>query len=367
MPYNKKVLFPMVGLGLLLTLTLQGCANFGPGNLQAGRSEYNQAIQHSNDEQMLLNLVRLRYRDAPMFLGVGSVSSQMNYTAGVGGSGSFQPNAKPSGGLSFSLGYAEKPTVSYSPLQGEAFMQQLLAPIPLDRLALLYHSGWSAKRIFRLCVQRMNNVRNAPRASGPTPGTEPVFKSFQVLTNLLRKMQVQDEVDLIFDKHNGVALPSIVRKSDGTKDNKIWKDFLRALGIKETPDQLFLTEDARMKDHTFLRIKTRSFMGVLFFLSQSVIPHAEDEEAGLVTVTKDARGQRFDWSRVVGGLMRIDHSDHPPGAKAATSVYYRGRWYFVRDNDLDSKSTFSLLHQLFSLQAGKMDVQSPLLMLPMGG
>lgn len=350
---------------LVVALMLQGCASLGPGNLQAGRADYNQAIQRSNDEQMLLNLVRLKYRDVPMFLEVGSVSAQMNYTVGIGGSGSFVPSSKPSGAMNMTLGYAEKPTVSYAPLQGEKFIQQLLTPISLDRLALLYHSGWSVERLFRLCVQRLNNVRNAPRASGPTPDTAPVFESFQVISNLLRQLQINDGIDLYFNSYQGTTLPVLAKKSGDTQNSHSWQKLLKLLEMQGSPNRLFITDQLQVVDPNFLRVETRSFMGVLFLLSQSVVVPGEDE--GLVTMTKNAEGQPFDWNLLTGGLMRIQNSAQNPGSKAATAVHYRNRWFFIADNDLSTKSTFSLLHQLFSLQAGKTSQPAPLLTLPLGG
>ena len=60
----------------LLALGPIGCLNYGPISLKSERSKYNLAIQKTNDEQLLLNLVRLKYRDTPFFLEVGSVASQ---------------------------------------------------------------------------------------------------------------------------------------------------------------------------------------------------------------------------------------------------------------------------------------------------
>jgi hypothetical protein len=43
----------------------------------------NSAFQQTNDEQLLLNLVRLRYRDTPAFLEVSSISSQTRFEATI--------------------------------------------------------------------------------------------------------------------------------------------------------------------------------------------------------------------------------------------------------------------------------------------
>ena len=63
-------------LTILLLFGPIGCLNFGPVSLKSERSKYNMAIQKTNDEQLLLNLVRLKYRDNTFFLEVSNVASQ---------------------------------------------------------------------------------------------------------------------------------------------------------------------------------------------------------------------------------------------------------------------------------------------------
>ena len=70
--------------GLLISSglwTLGGCASVGPDMLKVERINYNVALQNMNDEQMLLNLVRLRYRNTPIFLDVASISTQFTIEA----------------------------------------------------------------------------------------------------------------------------------------------------------------------------------------------------------------------------------------------------------------------------------------------
>ena len=79
---------PLPALGSLLLGTLLaaaapglgGCARLGPSTLETERGNYNIAVQRTNDEQLLLNLVRLKYRDTPLFLEVTSVASQYTLT-----------------------------------------------------------------------------------------------------------------------------------------------------------------------------------------------------------------------------------------------------------------------------------------------
>ena len=55
---------------------LAGCAGFGPMTVSRDRFDYTAAISDSWKRQMLFNMVKIRYGDAPVFLDVSSVISQ---------------------------------------------------------------------------------------------------------------------------------------------------------------------------------------------------------------------------------------------------------------------------------------------------
>ena len=76
-------MFPVV---ILILAGLNGCASIGPGTMARDRFDYTTAISDSWKAQMLLNVVKLRYADAPVFLDVASVISQYGFS---GNSGSF--------------------------------------------------------------------------------------------------------------------------------------------------------------------------------------------------------------------------------------------------------------------------------------
>ena len=48
------------------------------------------------------------------------------------------------------------------------------------------------------------------------------------------------------------------------------------------------------------------------------------------------------------------------------SIKYRDYWFYISDNDLESKRTFILLQQLFNLQAAEPKKSQPILSLPLG-
>ena len=61
---------------VLLLLVLAGCGGIGPKTVSRDRFEYTDAISESWKHQMLLNMVKIRYGDAPVFLEVSSVINQ---------------------------------------------------------------------------------------------------------------------------------------------------------------------------------------------------------------------------------------------------------------------------------------------------
>ena len=76
--------------------------------------------------------------------------------------------------------------------------------------------------------------------------------------------------------------------------------------------------------------------------------------------------QRFDWNLVTGNLLKVDSAaQRPPGSFVA--VQHRGAWFYIRNNDLESKSTFMLISQLFNLQAGQIKTVAPALTIGVGG
>jgi hypothetical protein len=63
---------------LLITaviLFLNACTSIGPQTIPRDRFDYNTAISDSWKEQTLLNIVKIRYADMPLFVEVASIVS----------------------------------------------------------------------------------------------------------------------------------------------------------------------------------------------------------------------------------------------------------------------------------------------------
>ena len=65
---------------LAACLAAGGC--LGPAAVRSTRMRYNEVVRSTNDEQLLMNLVRLRYADSPVFIDLPNITSQFELSAG---------------------------------------------------------------------------------------------------------------------------------------------------------------------------------------------------------------------------------------------------------------------------------------------
>jgi len=80
----------LTGLGtLFVVVLLSGCTTFGPRVILKSHIEYNKAVEQVIQEELLLNIVRRRYYEAPQFVTVSNINTTMGTTAGISGGTAF--------------------------------------------------------------------------------------------------------------------------------------------------------------------------------------------------------------------------------------------------------------------------------------
>jgi len=369
---------PAAGLGVAVLAALPLCSGCSTGlgarALRADRPDYNQAVVRSADAEMLLNLVRLRYDDTPLFLELGSIVSQygVNGTLTAGGNvdpGSLTGTASVSG----TAGYSENPTLTLSPLLGEDFAERMLSPISLDAILLLIQSGWSPERVMRLAIARVNDLYNAPTATGPTPTEPPDHEAFDAFVERFGRLYRAKLAGLNWEK-------AAHEKDPPGRDPQFWvrepddpasplaadvAALRRELGLAPGESDFELSGFPFRRKPNEVGLRSRSLLAILYFLSTAVDVPAADVAAGLVTTTRDEAGMPFDWSSLSRSLMTIHSSDARP-AGAYVAVPYRGHWFYIADDDRNSKSSFGFVNLLFSLQSAASKGKTPLLTIPVG-
>lgn len=362
---------------LFILPLLQACGGVHSEIVKSDRLSYNMALQRSNDEQLLANIVRLRYAESPSFMEINSITSQYALDAGLslGYEYTEQEDGEPvnignkyMAGLS--AGFSSRPTVTYAPLTGEAFLNRLLRPLSIDQLILLLNSGWDLKRVFTLCVQSINDLPNAPRASAPAVIAPPEYESFAEAVSLIQRLAQQGLVEIILESKEEGALEAALKFSPRSWDLPETQRLAQLLelepGGKHYPLRYrVIPHMERGYKHTAILLETRSVQGLLFFLSHAVEVPARDVDSGVVSLTKDENGEIFDWSNVLGDVFNI-HSGAAGSVRIYSGLRYRDTIFYIDDRDVSSKATLTFLSQVFAMQAGGPEAISPVLTLPVG-
>lgn len=371
----------MKGLFFLITagtLFLTGCqvssrtSMYGSG----GRTSYNVAAQNTTNQELLLNLVRLRYSDTPYFLELNSITTQFNFSTRILPTvkipGFDEDNPASIGG---EFGWSNQPTIQYSPLEGKVFAIQMMQPLDLRMIQGLIFMGWDVDRVFRLLIQNMANIPNAVAASGPIPENPPHYQKFLECLELLRHFQELGELQIgvRFIPHGDTHIsedeackqePNAIQisfPSNGGQSDRL-ADLLE--GVKMSKGRYVLNMRQAFNEEASLGLMTRSLLSAMYYLSLGVEVPPKDVAAGTVAMTQNKDGSLFDWHPVIGDLLTISWSYRKPDY-AYLAVPYRGYWFYIDDADVSSKRTFVLLQQIYNLQAKQQEKEDPLLTIPL--
>ena len=175
-------------------LLLTGCQHLGPGTVPRDRSDYSDAIGDSWKRQTLLNIVKLRYLDPPIFIDVANIVAgyQLQTAVSVGGQVSsinaIQGNSMNLGGAAT---FVDRPTITYTPLTGNKFIKGLMTPLPPESVFFMIQSGWPADAVLFAAAAEINGLKN--QASNIN-GVSPPDADFMRALTLLRKIQVSGAV-----------------------------------------------------------------------------------------------------------------------------------------------------------------------------
>ncbi len=359
------------GIGCVLgSVVLLACGTrLGPRTIPGARFDYNQRIARSQNDQLLLNLVRLRYRDTPVFLDVGTVIAQYTLDASVDVLPTLNVEGSGNTELGVDLGgrYSEQPTITYEPISGAEFTRRLLTPMTAQTIILLSQSGWSIERLLMCCVDSINGVTNAPVASGPTPSRIPDNSQFRETARLLRELQVSGVLNFMLsqDRESGETSIRVPKPESDPERAEILSRVREILKLDDGHETFRLTTRSARLSSDAIVLTGRSLLGALFFLSHSVDPPATHETKGLVTVMAPGEGNAQDWDTVSGNLLKVSSAESPP-TEAFVRIRYRDHWFYIEDADLNSKATFNLLTYLLSLQSAGQGGIDAMLTVPVG-
>src|SRR5512139_3555957 len=161
---------------------------------------------------MLFNMVKIRYGDTPVFLEVSSVISQYQIAGQINVGATFNNNPWSASELLGATGnYADRPTITYTPIMGDKFARSLMSPVPAPAILSLMQAGYPVDLVFRLLVQEINGVRNRFGGEARARSADPEFYS---LIEKMRKIQSEGAIRMRFRKTGKEESASMVIRGE---------------------------------------------------------------------------------------------------------------------------------------------------------
>ena len=339
---------------------LGGCAHFGPTTVAADRFDYSTAIADSWKQQTLLNVVKLRYMDLPVFVDVASVVTGYSLQAGVNVGGT-DSSAKAVQGNFLAAGvqaiYTERPTISYVPMTGDKFLHGLITPIDPKNIFFMLQSGYPADFVLALTVESLNGVRN--RAAGAA--MREADPDFVRVLQLLREVQsagvlgmrvevdkAKDQTAVVFFRRDDVP-PDIAEKAAEVR---------RLLKLSAALNKFSLIYSPGRGAEGELAVNSRSMIQIMAaFASYVEVPERDLLNHSAVppggSVTSESRAQ----------LVRI-HSGKDRPTAAFVAIHYRDYWFWIDDGDWLAKSTLTAIMFFFTLGDSGGTQNLPLITIP---
>lgn len=350
-----------LAFGLTLPLVTAACSTIGAGSVTRDRMDYTDAVATSWKEQTLSNIVKLRYADAPVFLDVSSLISQYQLEGVVNANGTVFPGNGTSPN-SVTLGasgrYIDRPTVTYTPVQGEKFTRSFLRPIAPAALFQLVQAGYPIDLVFQLTVRSVNEVYNRTSRSMAKRDADPKF--YEIL-DALRRIQQSESVGFRIEKRGAEDAAIIVFRGNVTPEVQRDQRFVReALKLDPDASDIALTFGAVARNNREVAMLSRSMFEILLELGAGAEVPSQHVEEGrtMPNLVNVPGGNPRDTP-----LVRIHSGTERPEAIFA-ATRYRDRWFWIDDGDFRSKGVFTFLMMLFSLSETGVTPQAPVITIP---
>jgi len=346
---------------LLAMLLIAGCSHIGPGTITRDRADYTTTVAESWKRGMLLNIVKIRYGDAPIFLDVASIINQYSLEGELNASLGWQfPTAGANNQRVGAVGrYYDRPTITYNLLTGEKFARSLMTPIAPGSVMSLVEGGYPIDMVFRILVHSVNGIRNQFGGSARMRQADP---DFYPLLEKLRHNQNSGSVAMRVRKVEGRdTLVMIFRKKTDPETEAIGKEVRKMLGLKEDGGDFRVVYGSASSGDDEIALLTRSIIEILSDISSTMEVPAEHVEEKRVNPTMMPAGEG-----IMGNLIRIHASKERP-ADDFVAVPYRDQWFWIDDRDYQSKKLFSFLMFVMTLTETGGKEGAPVVTISAGG
>jgi hypothetical protein len=347
-------------LAIFLLVPLGCKSSIGAKTVSRDQFNYAEALRDAWKEQMLLNMVGLRYAEAPTFLKVTSVINQYSLEGSVSvASPPYELQAAAAPPLGISGRYSDRPTITYMPLSGAEFTRSVLTPIPPQSIMSLIQAGWRADLLMRLTVRTINGVSPAAR-----DGDEVTDPRFFELVSLMTKIQDAGGLSFRIEKRGKDDVSIVMIQGDSSDElRRARARIAEILGIDTGLAEYRLVFGRQASATNEIAMLTRSIIEMLVDLAMWIDVPPEHVASGRTRPTPDVGTlEKLGFEP----LIRI-HSSTVRPEDPFVSVRYEGLWFWIDHEDFGSKRTLSFMQLMFSLAESGGGQTAPVVTVQAGG
>jgi hypothetical protein len=342
-------------------LALSSCASIGPATVRRDQVDYADAVSEAAKRQLLLNLVKLRYGDTPNFVTLSQLVAGYSLEGRLSIAGDFDRNALVFGhNFDFGLGgtFSDRPTATYTPLQGAAFAELMLKPMSPNSLFAVILAGGPPQIVLGLGVEAINGLNNGSRRPG---GFLPERREFNQVLRLLSELNDVGRLQLRFEPtQTGVQAYLDTRRKDGELADPRYGQLIELLGLDPSLGRYRIAFGLGDSGTDEITIQTRSLIETLREIASRIsVPKSDVED-----------GRTYAAPPVIGGGDRqaelgVQHQLLPP-MDAFVAIRYDGDWFWIPNDDYQAKLSFTMLMLLFNLATPGSDTGLPVITIPTG-
>jgi hypothetical protein len=313
--------------GIFSGTVLTACVNLGPSALDKDQLAYGNSVGENWKNQMLADLVKMRYVDMPVFLDVGQIVGGYTLETQIDGRLGFSDGLI--GGDTQNIGatgrYTDRPTITYMPRTGEDYLRSLLEPVKPSAALALVLAGYSPD-----FIELVGLITDLPNAGA-------------IGFELEHDPQTRHDVLFMFTERE------VDQRAQAERQR-----VREILGLDPDRKTFRVLYSPFAMEEDVLAIQTRSILQTLMSLANFV-------EVPLDQARRAAPGYDLPPGADRPFHVRVS-SERPEDAYAA--YRYEGYWYWIDHTDLRSKEVFTLMLFLTTLTNRSGMENAPVLTIP---
>lgn len=365
-----------------------GCHSIGPRRVNIDRETYNNVVLKTEQEQLLMNIVRLRYLEGTQYIQISAITAGYSMSETLGGSvstTSTPPNILSSlaSNISPTVTYSDSPTISYTPMGSMEFTKSLLTPTTMVNFLLLSHAGrYDYTMLYSLFLEAIGdvdaNLLNIEGSDYLTPQYVTYIKTISLMNKLYRQGAFEVPRAISYQKNLGALLRFHKKYTHAPEAIKLKKIFKVPL---ESRDLIFMEhtvlEELQEKDGSLgfgnpksnikniIYIRFRSLFSIMSVLARGVQVPSPDLSAHVTKELIQPDGMPFDWRKEMRDFLTIYSCEKEPRDDVLVKIYFHHYWFYIKNSDLASKDTFAAIQRLFILSsADSANPTTPILTIP---